>query len=50
MNRILTLEVEITDKDQASWIWESHIGDYPVHGMRVQAIHEGPIPEEIEED
>lgn len=49
MNRILTIEVEIID-EKASWIWESHIGNYPVNGVHVQAIHEGPIPDEVEED
>lgn len=50
MGRVLTIQIEITDKEAAAWIWESHMGDYSEHGVYVQAIHEGPIPKEIEDE
>jgi len=50
MGRVLTIQIEITDKEAAAWIWESHMGDYSEHGVYVQAIHEGPIPEEKEDE
>lgn len=50
MNRVLTIQVEITDPDKARWIWESHMGDYSEHGVHVHAIHEGPIPKDKDKE
>lgn len=50
MNRILTIQVEIIDKDDASWIWDSHMNDYSEHGVHITAIQEGPIPKERDEE
>jgi hypothetical protein len=51
--RILTIEVEIEDKEKASWIWNNHMNHEGSHGVYVTAIQSGPIPkpnEEKEED
>lgn len=49
MNRILTIEIEITDKDKADWIWDSHVHRKSKYGVQVLGIFEGPMPEEAEE-
>ena len=41
MNRVLTLLIEIVDKEQASWIWDAHSYMQPIHGVNVLVIAEG---------
>lgn len=45
-NRILTLQIEITDPHRAKWIWENHLDNLSQYGVRVQAIHEGTIEDQ----
>ncbi len=47
MNRVLTIQVEIVDKDESRWIWNSHMHNRPAFGVHVHGIHEGPMPREI---
>ncbi len=47
MKRILTLQVEITDEKQATWIWDNHRGKDTGNGVDVQTIREGEIDEEF---
>jgi hypothetical protein len=46
MNRILTLQIEIYDNDYAAWIWDNIHCKNRNLGIIVQAVQEGPIPEE----
>ena len=41
--RILTIQVEIADHEQAAWIWATHMSITHKYGIYVTAIHEGPI-------
>lgn len=50
MNRILTLQVEITDKEKAKWIWDNHSGKDTGNGIYVQCIWEGKVSDYPEED
>ena len=50
MGRIITIQVEVTDKSEALWIWYAHMNNKSEHGVYIQAIHEGPIPKESEKD
>ena len=45
MGRILTLQVEIQDKEQASWIWDNHMNQGGSQGVFVTSIRSGPMPE-----
>lgn len=47
MSRILTLQVEILDKDHSHWIWENHKGVDDHSGVYVQVIKEGSMQSEI---
>jgi hypothetical protein len=47
MNRVLTIQVEITDEEKAAWIWDNHLGKDTGNGVHVQAISEGEIEEDI---
>lgn len=47
--RILTLLVEIDEKDISTWIWDSHISGTSSHGINVIAICEGDQLKDIEE-
>jgi hypothetical protein len=38
--RKLTLVIEITDKEDANWIWDAHIKE-PIHGVNILSIGEG---------
>lgn len=42
--RILTLQVEIEDEDQAAWIWNNHIHNDGSNGVYVTTIQSGKIP------
>jgi hypothetical protein len=46
---ILTLQVEILDKEKAAWIWVNHLGVDTDNGVYVKIIKTGPIIEEREE-
>lgn len=48
-DRILTLQIKITEPDKARWIWDNHIGSDTGHGIFIQSIKEGVIPEELED-
>lgn len=50
MKRILTLQVEITDKEKAAWIWNNHLGKDTNNGVYVQVIQEGKIQDESYDD
>ncbi len=39
--RILTLLVELEDKDTNNWIWDSHKDHKSLHGVKVKIICEG---------
>ena len=43
--RIITIEIDIVDKDKAAWIWENHSGEDTNNGVYVRKIMEGQIPE-----
>ncbi len=43
MKRILTLQVEITDREKASWIWENNSGKDTGNGIHVMSLMEGKI-------
>ena len=43
MKRILTLQVEITDREKASWIWDNHSGKDTGSGVYVMCIWEGKV-------
>lgn len=49
MGRVLTIQIEIVDKEDAAWIWYTHMHNKPMHGVIVQAIHEGKM-KDIEND
>lgn len=49
-DRILTLQVKITEPDKARWIWRNHVGFETGHGIFIQSIKEGVIPKELEDD
>ncbi len=49
-DRILTLQVKITEPDKARWIWDNHLGLETGLGISIQVIKEGYIPEELEDD
>lgn len=49
-DRILTLQVKITEPDKARWIWDNHCRFDTGHGIHIQVIKEGTIPEELEDD
>jgi len=46
--RILTIQIQIENQELANWIWDSHMDLQCIHGVSVQAIHEGEIPEVID--
>jgi hypothetical protein len=48
-SRVLTIQVEITDSEKASWIWDNHSGKDTGNGIYVQVIREGEIPEDAED-
>ena len=50
MNRILTLQVEIIDIDNAEWIWESIKEAIDYNGVIVKIIQEGPLAEKLQDD
>jgi Protein of unknown function (DUF551) len=43
--RILTIEVEIEDKEKSAWIWDNHMNNGGSNGVYVSSIRSGPIPE-----
>lgn len=47
MNRILTIQVEITDADKAVWIWDNHMRQETNHGVLITAIIDGNLLENI---
>ena len=49
-NRILSLQIEIVDKNEATWIWESHINRQIFHGVYIRVIQEGVLPSEFDDD
>lgn len=49
MGRVLTIQIEITDQEKASWIWDNHMGKDTGNGVIVQAIQNGKIPTEKED-
>lgn len=46
MGRILTIEIEIVDKEQAQWIWDCHRDCFPQHGVDVRVIMEGKLDDQ----
>ena len=46
--RIITVELEITDPEKASWIWDNHAGKETSNGVYVHVIQEGKIPEDCD--
>jgi len=46
MERILTIEVEITDPEKASWIWDNHSGKDIGNGVYIRKIRNGEMPED----
>lgn len=46
MNRVLTIQIEITNKEMANWIWSTHMNGSSQHGVHVQGIYEGPMPKD----
>lgn len=46
-HRVLTIQIEIVDKEQAAWIWDTHMNGAVFHGVEITAIHEGGIVEEL---
>lgn len=40
-NRIITIQVEITDPAKAQWIWDNHMGQDTQNGVYVETILEG---------
>lgn len=47
-NRILTIQVEITDKEKAAWIWDNHMGKDTGNGVIVTVIRNGEIPDDAD--
>lgn len=45
MKRILTLEVEI-DWPEADWLWHAHIGNKPIHGVKVLSLSNGLLQDQ----
>lgn len=45
--RVITIQVIITDKEKASWIWDNHMGKDTDNGVFVQVIHEGSLEDII---
>jgi hypothetical protein len=54
MNRILTLQVELTDAEKAQWIWDNYSGKDTENGVRVMCVWRGRVcdmrDDEDEED
>ncbi len=50
MNRIITVQLEITDTDKAKWLWNYHRIQSDLYGFFIQVIQEGPIPEQVEDE
>lgn len=43
--RVLTIQVEVVDEEEVSWIWDSHMLGIPLYGVLITAIREGLIPD-----
>lgn len=50
MGRILTIEIEIIDREKAQWIWDIHTGDDDSLGIAINSIYEGPIDQDEDDE
>lgn len=46
MKRKLTLEVEV-DQPEADWLWNAHIENKPIHGVRVLSLGDGTLEDQM---
>ncbi len=47
--RILTLQIRISNFEQAKWIWKCHAYRFHENGVYVDVIQEGKILSELDE-
>lgn len=49
IDRVLTLQITIRDPKDASWIWDAHASNTPIHGVTIEMIADGTFEELVKD-